>query len=441
MTSKTESPTTFKKPIEQQLAWFLSITMTVLLLLTLWIMHLLSLSTLVQITLLIAIFTPLSIIFISLYKQMMLPFFSLTNVVESIRLEDYSLQLKDNYQNGVVKLLMHEVTALSDDLQQRKQTYNQNYLLIYHLIEQLEAPIAIFNEQKQLTHANNAFSQYIEKPWQTMRLAHCEKSGLSFKNGWYFTDTLQEKIWQLKSSQFIEKNNIFHLVILTNVENLLRINQQKSWQQIIRVLSHEIHNSLTPIKSLTQSLISMEKQQSPSLKALQVILDRSNSLQEFVDRYGNISKHFTINKTTFSATHFVDSVVALFPDKNIVVNNKIKHLYGDSMLLKQVLINLIKNALESNPESPELPIELTLLEQKSHHRSRIIIAVKDSGLGISNIDNLFVPFYTTKSQGHGIGLGLCKNIIEQHNGRIMLENNVDAAGATATIFLPPPANK
>lgn len=441
MTSKTNYPTTLKKPIEQQLARFLSITMAVLLLLTLWIMHLLSLSTLVQITLLIAIFTPLSIVFISLYKQMMLPFFSLTNVVESIRLEDYSLQLKDNYQDGVIKLLMHEITALSDDLQQRKQTYNQNYLLIYHLIEQLDAPIAIFNEQNQLTHANNAFSQYIEKPWQTVRLSHCEKSGLSFNNGWYFTDSFQEKIWQLKSSQFIENDSVFHLVILTNIENLLRVNQQKSWQQIIRVLSHEIHNSLTPIKSLTQSLISLEKQQSPSLKALHVILDRSNSLQEFVDRYSNIGKRFAINKTRVNATHFVDSVVALFPNKNIVVNNKIEHLYGDLMLLKQVLINLVKNALESNPESPELPIEITLIEQKNHHRSQIIITVKDCGLGISNIENLFVPFYTTKSHGHGIGLGFCKNIIEQHNGQITLENNLDAAGATATIFLPSSTNR
>ncbi len=439
MTSKTNFSKGLKKPIEQQLTLFLSITMAVLLVLTLWIMHLLSLATLVQITLLIAIFTPLSIIFISLYKQMMSPFFSLTNVVESIRLEDYSLQLKDNYQDGVIKLLMHEVTALSDDLQQRKQTYNQNYLLIYHLIEQLEAPIAIFNEQKQLTHANNAFSQYIEKPWQTMRLAHCEKSGLSFKKGWHFTDPFQEKIWQLKSSQFIEESNVFHLVILTNVENLLRANQQKSWQQIIRVLSHEIHNSLTPIKSLTQSLISMEEQQSPSLKALQVILDRSNSLQEFVDRYGNISKRFITNKTIVNAAHFVDSVVTLFPDKNIVVNNETEYLYGDSMLLKQVLINLIKNALEASLDSPNLPIELEIFEQKASRQ--VVIVIRDHGAGISNMDNLFVPFYTTKSNGHGIGLGLCKNIIEQHNGRLTLENNLETAGATATIFLPPPANK
>ncbi|NQZ87382.1 MAG: GHKL domain-containing protein [Colwellia sp.] len=434
MTLKTK-PIKKNQALEVQLKLAFSVFWGLLFGLSLWLMSLLSLTVLMKWTVFVCFFIPLSLAFLYFYKKIITPFYSLTSLVEAIRLEDYSLRIKDNYHSGVLHALSQEIAELSDDLQQRKQAYDQHTLLIYHLIEQLETPIVIFNNQLQLSHANAAFSKYIEQPWQAKRLTNSESLGLVFKNGWQFTEKEQSERWQIKHSQFVEHEKTYHLVILSNVEELLRVNQQKSWQQIIRVLSHEIRNSLTPIKSLAQTLVSQELADTKSKQALQVIVDRSISLQEFVNRYGDITKNITINKSWFNTADFIKTVTVLFPQSNFSLDNKVESIWGDVVLLKQVLINLIKNGVEANGQNSESCIAITISSQHSRNEKSVVIEVTDNGQGIVNRENLFVPFYTTKKQGQGIGLSLSKNIIEQHGGRLTLVNNVDKQGATAKIYL------
>ncbi|MFT7095550.1 MAG: nitrogen fixation/metabolism regulation signal transduction histidine kinase [Glaciecola sp.] len=434
MTLKTR-PINKKQALEYQLKLAFSIFWGLLLGLALWVMSLLSLTLLMQFTVFIFLFIPLSILFLYFYKKIITPFYSLTSLVEAIRLEDYSLRIKDHYHSGVLHALSQEIAELSDDLQQRKQVYDQHTLLIYHLIEQLETPIVIFNNQLQMSHANAAFSQYIEQPWQAKRLAKSESLGLVFKNGWQFTKQDQSECWQIKHSQFVEHEQTYHLVILSNVEELLRVNQQKSWQQIIRVLSHEIRNSLTPIKSLAQTLVSQELEETKTKQALQVMVDRSTSLQEFVNRYADITKNISINKSWFNTAEFIKTITVLFPQSTFSIESKVDKVWGDIVLLKQVLINLIKNSVEANIQNSNPRISITISTQLNRNQKSVVIEVTDNGQGISNIDNLFVPFYTTKNQGQGIGLSLSKNIIEQHDGRLTLVNNIDKQGATAKIYL------
>ena len=440
MTLKTKpiqtKPINKKQALEYQLKLAFSVFWGVMFGLALWVMSLLSLTILIQCTVFTFLFVPLSLLFLYFYKKIITPFYSLTSLVEAIRLEDYSLRIKDHYHSGVLHTLSQEISELSDDLQQRKQAYDQHTLLIYHLIEQLETPIAIFNHQLQLSHANAAFSQYIEQPWQAKRLVTSESLGLVFKKGWQFTDQEQSERWQIKYSQFVEHEQTYHLVILSNVEELLRVNQQKSWQQIIRVLSHEIRNSLTPIKSLAQTLVSQELEDTKSKQALQVIVDRSISLQEFVNRYGDITKNITLNKSWFNSVEFMKKITVLFPQSTFALDIQVESVWGDIVLLKQVLINLIKNGVEANNQNSESYISLTIFSQNNRNEKSTVIEVTDNGQGISNIENLFVPFYTTKNQGQGIGLSLSKNIIEQHGGRLTLVNNIDKHGATAKIYLP-----
>jgi nitrogen fixation/metabolism regulation signal transduction histidine kinase len=439
MTLKTKpiqtKPINKKQALEYQLKLAFSVFWGVMFGLALWVMSLLSLTILIQCTVFTFFFVPLSLLFVYFYKKIITPFYSLTSLVEAIRLEDYSLRIKDHYHSGVLHTLSQEISELSDDLQQRKQAYDQHTLLIYHLIEQLETPIAIFNHQLQLSHANAAFSQYIEQPWQVKRLVKSESLGLVFKKGWQFTEQEQSERWQIKHSQFVEHEQTYHLVILSNVEELLRVNQQKSWQQIIRVLSHEIRNSLTPIKSLAQTLVSQELEDTKSKQALQVIVDRSISLQEFVNRYGDITKNITLNKSWFNTVEFTQTVTVLFPQSTFALDIRVEKLWGDIVLLKQVLINLIKNGVEAHNQNSESYIYITIFSQDNRNEKSTVIEVRDNGQGISNIENLFVPFYTTKNQGQGIGLSLSKNIIEQHGGRLTLINNIDKHGATAKIYL------
>jgi len=435
MTLKTSEKENKSQAFESQLKFAMAVVYGLFLVLVLSVMSLLSLTVLIQCTVVTIVFIPLLFVFLRFYHKIITPFYSLTNLVEAVRLEDYSLRIKDSYHAGVLHDLSQEISALADDLRQRKQVYDQHTLLIYHLIEQLETPIAIFNNQLQLSHANAAFSQYITQPWQAKRLTVSEKLGLVFKDDWQFKDEKENQRWQIKHSQFVEDEQTFHLVILTNVEKILRANQQKSWQQIIRVLSHEIRNSLTPIKSLAQTLSSLEAEESKSKQALQVIVDRSNSLQEFVNRYGDISKNIVINKSWVNTSEFIDSIITLFPQSDIVVDNQVEKIWADSVLLKQVLINLVKNSVEACEQSCESRIQLTFLSQYHSDEEGLVIKVIDNGQGLANTDNLFVPFYTTKKEGQGIGLGLSQNIIEQHGGRLTLENNKNTQGAIAQIYL------
>jgi len=403
-----------------------------------WLLILLKASTLVIVTL-FTIFLPLLILWLRrFYYKIITPFYSLTNLVEAIRLEDYSLRTREQYQTGILHSLNQEVTTLSEDLQHRKQAYDQHTLLIYHLIEQLDAPIAIFNQRYQLSHANGAFSQYIGQPWQSKRLSVSHSLGLSINQNsqWSFINEIESSRWQIKQSQFIQDEKTYHLVVLTNIEKLLRKNQQNSWQQIIRVLSHEIRNSLTPIKSLAQTLVELPSQPENTKQALKIIVERSISLQEFVNRYGDITQRFSVKKTYFESQPFADMLISLFPEQIIHLDIATNDIWADPLLLKQVLINLFKNAIEACADNKEICIELAIsLLTSNNNEQEVIIEIKDNGQGVANIDNLFVPFYTTKENGHGIGLSFCQNIIEQHSGRLTVSNN-KTDGATAKIMLP-----
>jgi len=428
-----------KHSLEQQLKIVGITLLAVFSCLFFWLLILLDASSLIIVTL-FTIMIPLGILWLwRFYHKIISPFYSLTNLVEAIRLEDYSLRTREQYESGILHSLNQEVKELAEDLQQRKQAYDQHTLLIYHLIEQLDAPIAIFNQKHQLSHANGAFSQYIGQPWQSKRLSTSQSLGLTINKNqlWSLIDESQSSRWQLKQSQFIQDDKTYHLVVLTNIEKLLRKNQQDSWQQIIRVLSHEIRNSLTPIKSLAQTLVELPSQPDNAKQALQVIVERSIALQEFVNRYGDISQRFSVEKKHIVSHSFAEMLIALFPNQIIHTEIKTENIWADPLLLKQVIINLLKNAIEACSDNQQTCISLNIsLLNKQKDEQDVIIEVTDNGQGIANTDNLFVPFYTTKGNGHGIGLSLCQNIIEQHQGQLTLSNNKNNNGAVAKITLP-----
>jgi nitrogen fixation/metabolism regulation signal transduction histidine kinase len=376
---------------------------------------------------------------VKLYQQLISPFYRMTNIVEAIRIEDYSLRAHSGFSEGIVRQLQQEIHKLSDNLQQRKTRYDQHVFLIYRLIEQLNTPILVFDHRLRLNHANLAFSDFFGQPWQAQRGRSCTELGFEKDQAanWYFTKSQQQQNWQLRQSQFQDGDHLYHLVIMTNIAKEIRQTQQMSWQQIISVLSHEIRNSLTPIRSLTQTLIEevqlgREGLSPPALQALETVAERSGSLQDFVKQYANLGQKIELHVSKVSVMELFNKVCALFPENRIVANSV--HLAiavnVDKTLLEQILINIVKNAIEAS--STDSKIQLTF----SQSNTKDIIRVIDNGSGISNPDNLFVPFYTTKEKGQGIGLAFCRNIIEQHGGSLSLHNRADKQGAEAVIELP-----
>ncbi|GHG00280.1 sensor histidine kinase [Thalassotalea marina] len=345
--------------------------------------------------------------------------------LDAIRQEDFNQFAKSSFPEGKVKEFHHQLNELSSTLQQQKSRYDQHIFLVYQLISQLASPILVFNQRKQLSFANEAFYQLFGQPWQVHRNATPEHLGLNYKGGQWYLEQMPGK-WQIKHSEFDDNGESNLLLIFVDIESALRENQLKAWQQIIRVLSHEIRNSLTPVSSMAEtlaekSLVERDKQ------ILQVITDRCSHLQNFVDRYSTLSKKIELNKQVADFELMLKALTNLFTDINIKCNRQVSSLWVDITFFEQVLINLIKNAKEAQAKNITINIE----KQDQH----IAIEIIDDGHGFANLDNAFVPLFTTKADGQGIGLSFCRNIIEQHGGVIELHNNSDK-GVTILMVLP-----
>lgn len=350
--------------------------------------------------------------------------------LDAIKQEDYNQFAKSSFSHGKVKAFHQQLNQLSEHLQHQKSSYDQHIFLVYQLIGQLDSPIMVFNQKQKLSFANDAFFVLYKQPWQMYRQSSPEHLGLTFDgSSWHFQNA--NKKWQVKHSQFVENGEMHQLLVFIDIESALRDGQLKAWQQIIRVLSHEIRNSLTPVSSMAETLADkcmIERDK----KVLQVITDRCQHLQNFVDRYSTLSLDSDIKRQFISIKELTESLGKLFNNMPITFDYSVEFLWADLVLFEQVLINLIKNSIEA--DASKLQINF------SEHEQHFIIEVIDDGHGFANMDNLFVPLYSTKSDGQGIGLSFCRNVIEQHQGIIELENN-EVKGVTMMIILPVPLSQ
>jgi len=345
--------------------------------------------------------------------------------LDAIKQEDYNQYAKSSFPQGKVKAFHQQLNQLSEYLQHQKSSYDQHIFLVYQLIGQLDSPIMVFNQKQKLSFANDAFFVLFKQPWQMYRQSSPEHLGLHF-DGTYWHYQRANKKWQVKHSQFIDNGETHQLLVFIDIESALRDGQLQAWQQIIRVLSHEIRNSLTPVSSMAETLADkclIERDK----KILEVITERCQHLQNFVDRYSTLSNKKEINRQSVSIEELCQSLSKLFVNFPITFDFSVTSLWADLVLFEQVLINLIKNAKEA--EATNLQINF------SEHEQHFIIEVIDDGHGFANMDNLFVPLYSTKSDGQGIGLSFCRNVIEQHQGVIELHNN-EVKGVTIMIILP-----
>ena len=243
----------------------------------------------------------------------------------------------------------------------------------------------------------------------------------------------------IRTDQYFEKGIQHQLIFITDVQNLLREEERQAWQKLLRVLSHEINNSIAPIASLGETLRKMVENRSddPELdndlkEGLGVITERAHSLNIFIQHYQKLAKLPLPTKSQFDLEPLVQSVRMLFSGVNFEINSKALTVYADKDQLQQVLVNLIKNAFESMHQNPQ---GLINIEWQTDNQF-VALSILDQGSGIKNIDNLFVPFYTTKQQGTGIGLSLSRQIMVNHGGDLIIKNRTDCQGVLATLLIP-----
>jgi len=376
--------------------------------------------------------TLLALVFWSLYRRILAVFRRAGMQLDALQGQDYSVRARPVFIAGRVAELHRQLDTLADSLQSRKTGQDQQSLLLYRLIDQLNTPILIFDQRLKLSYANPAFVHLFGRPWETQRNASPALLGLVSEPRWQFTDPQRSQQWQIRHSLFWEQGHSHQLLVFINIQAALRENQLKAWQKLIQIMSHEIRNSLTPVVALVQNLqarYSNEREQ----QALQVIDERCRHLQDFVKRYTELHNAPVLKQEWLNAQALFQRLADLFPDAHLQVTGARSQLWADAVLLQQVLINLTKNALEAGSAPGTIKVAFNRNEQ------HVEIRVLDRGQGVASPDNLFVPFYSTKPQGQGIGLSLSRHFIEQMGGQLTLANNPDGVGACATIRLPQPS--
>ncbi|MDR0865692.1 MAG: PAS domain-containing sensor histidine kinase [Candidatus Symbiothrix sp.] len=237
---------------------------------------------------------------------------------------------------------------------------------------------------------------------------------------------------------FILEGKELKLISLKNIQSVLEESESDAWKKLIRVLTHEIMNSLTPIISLSETFSEgNEENREWMTRAMQTIHRRSKGLVDFVSNYKKLTHIPQPVILPFPAREWMDDIKRLLKADGFIFTYAIQPQYiiieADRGLMEQVLINLIKNACESSP--PDKPVTVTVGIFQNEYR-RPVIQVSDTGEGIlpDVMDKIFVPFFTTKTSGSGIGLSICRQIVNLHGGTISVQSEPEK-GSCFTIQL------
>jgi len=369
---------------------------------------------------------------------------TLSNLVEALIDGDYTLRGRTQ-SNPAFQELLELINRLADTLNKHKLKAEESQLLLRKIIDQMEPMLIAINESDDISMINASAkrwlgSEYISSERLSDKILIQLESTSNSEVIQFRQDDLNGE-FILFSDNFISENQKHRLFLLTRAEKLLREKERQAWQGLLRVLSHEMNNSLAPITTFSNTLKrKLERENSfedieKFKNGLSVISERADSLSNFITSYSQLSHLPPPQKSAYTWQEKIKGLGNLFP------NSQFKYSFSgdlpnsievDAKQLEQVLINIFKNAQESMQGKDKNLIEV---EAKSMD-GQLKLLIKDSGMGISNSDNLFIPFYSTKKSGSGIGLVLSQQILLNHEGNLELRNRHDCSGAEAVITLP-----
>ena len=395
----------------------------------------------------------------ALHDHIVRPLQTLSNVVGALRDEDYSFRARLAVPNDALGELSLEVNALADLLAKHRTGAIEATALLQRVVEEVDIPIFAFDPAGSLRLVNSAGEQLLHQPpanliGKTASDLNLEKC-LSCEN-----ESLVElhfgieARWFIRRSSFRQQGIPHTLVILSDVSRALREEERRAWQRLIRVLGHELNNSLAPIKSIAGSLNARlaasgirEEEQQDFERGFNIIESRAASLNRFLQGYRQLAQMPPPSLQKCSVSLIAKRVagletrvpVALIPGPEV-------SFLADPDQLEQMLINLLRNAAEavlamehvgsnlngSKDSGAEQDVELSW----KVIGDEVIITIEDNGAGLMNPGNAFVPFYTTKPTGSGIGLVLARQIAEAHGGSLELQNRTDKRGCLVRITLP-----
>lgn len=373
------------------------------------------------------------------------PLQTISNLLEAIRHGDFSVRARRGDAGEALGSAFAEVNAIGDVLRKERLGAVEADTLLAKVMLEIDVAVLAFDAAGSLRLANRAAERLLGRNAGQLAGATAATVGVAPLLAGEAVRTVDMEFpggpgpWQLRRTSFRQHGFPHQLIVLTDLRRALRAEERQAWQRLVRVLGHEINNSLTPIHSIAGNLraVAARPDRAPDWqedlgRGLEVIERRADALGRFMSAYARLARLPPPRVSRVDVRAWVNRVAALEQRKPVrVAAGPPLVLAGDPDQLDQLLINLVRNAVDAALETGG---EASVTWQRRPHSLEVIVT--DEGPGIAQASHLFVPFFTTKPGGSGIGLALSRQIAEAHDGTLELVNRTDASGCLAVLRLP-----
>jgi len=373
------------------------------------------------------------------------PLQTLSNLLAALREGDYSFRARSSRPDDALGEVMREANALGDTLRQQRLDAVEASALLRKVMEEIDVAVFTFDSQERLRLLNRAGERLLAQPAGRLLGLTAREVGLDS----FLLDEpariMQVSLpggagrWEVRRGTFREGGLPHHLLVLSDMSRALREEERQAWQRLVRVLGHEVNNSLAPIKSIAGILASLlAREPRPAdweedvRKGLRVVESRAEALTRFLEGYARLARLPSPRLQTVDVPDCIRRVVGLETRLKVTLQpGPETTLSADRDQLEQLLINLVRNAVDAALETGG---GASVRWRKNG--AYLEILVEDEGPGLTSTANLFVPFFTTKPGGSGIGLVVSRQIAEAHGGTLTLENRAASPGCVAHLRLP-----
>ena len=381
----------------------------------------------------------------SAQNRVIFPMRTLSNLLAALREGDFSIRARGANRDDVLGEVLREVNALGETLRQQRLGALEATALLRKVMEEIDVAVFAFDGLGMLRLVNRAGERILNQPADSILGRTAAELGISECLDGETPRIVQIAFpgksgrWEIHRGSFREGGLPHQLLVISDLSRALREEERQAWQRLIRVLGHELNNSLAPIKSVAENLGSILGRkdraadwQEDMRAGLNVIAARTDGLARFMNAYARLAKLPPPVFQTVEVGTWIRRVVGLEPRLQIDLQAgpEVK-IQADPDQLEQLLINLLHNAVDAALETGG-GVRVGWERQDGY----VEVWVEDDGPGIPNSANLFVPFFTTKPSGSGIGLVLSRQIAEAHGGSLLLENRPSHRGAEARLRLP-----